>query len=57
MIIYGKQVVQYVLENHPEIIEEIFFSKDIDKKLFSKFTKLGKKINKSSRLLFKNIDF
>lgn len=46
MIIYGKQVVQYVLEKHPEIIEEIFFSKEIEKKLFSKFLKLGKKIHK-----------
>lgn len=46
MIIYGKQVVLYVLENHPNLIEEVFFSKEIDKKLFSKFLKLGKKINK-----------
>lgn len=46
MIIYGKQVVFYVLENHPELIEEVFFSKEIDKKIFSKFLKLGKKINK-----------
>lgn len=46
MIIYGKQVVLYVLENHPELIEEVFFSKEIDKKLFSKFLKLGKKIHK-----------
>ena len=46
MIIYGKQVVQFVLEKHPEIIEEIFFSKEIEKKLFSKFLKLGKKIHK-----------
>ena len=46
MIIYGKQVVLYVLENHPDLIEEVFFSKEIDKKLFSKFLKLGKKIHK-----------
>lgn len=46
MIIYGKQVVLYVLDNHPDLIEEVFFSKEIDKKLFSKFLKLGKKIHK-----------
>jgi len=46
MIIYGKQVVMYVLQNHPELIEEVLFSKEIDKKEFSKFLKLGKKIIK-----------
>lgn len=46
MIIYGKQVVFYVLEKHPELIEEVFFSKELDKQVFSKFLKLGKKINK-----------
>ena len=46
MIIYGKQVVLYVLEKHPDLIDEIFFSKEIDKKIFSKFLRLGKKIIK-----------
>lgn len=46
MIIYGKQVVLYVLNNHPELIEEVFFAKEIDKKMFSQFLKLGKKIHK-----------
>ncbi|WP_419770858.1 MAG: 23S rRNA (guanosine(2251)-2'-O)-methyltransferase RlmB [Candidatus Marinarcus sp.] len=46
MIIYGKQVVLYILENHPNLVEEVLFSKEIDKKLFSKFLKLGKKIIK-----------
>ena len=44
MIVYGKQVVFHILEKHPEIINEIFLTKEIDKKLFSKFTKLDKKI-------------
>jgi len=44
MIVYGKQIVFYILEKHPEIINEIFLTKEIDKKLFSKFTKLDKKI-------------
>jgi len=46
MIIYGKQIVLYVLENHPSIVEEVLFSKEIDQKVFSKFLKLGKKIIK-----------
>lgn len=46
MIIYGKQIVLYVLEKHPSLIEEVLFSKEIDKKVFSKFLKLGIKINK-----------
>lgn len=46
MIIYGKQVVLYVLQNHPQLIDEVLFSKEIDKKVFSKFLKLGKKIIK-----------
>ena len=46
MIIYGKQIVLYVLEKHPSLIEEVMFSKEIEPKLFSKFLKLGKKIIK-----------
>ncbi len=46
MIIYGKQVVLYVLERHSELIEEVMLSKDIDTKLFNKFTRLNKKITK-----------
>ncbi len=57
MIIYGKQIVLYVLENHPSIIEEVMFSKELDKKIFSKFLKLGKKIirldNKKAQSLAK----
>lgn len=44
MIVYGKQIVFYILEKHPEIINEIFLTKEIDKQLFNKFTKLDKKI-------------
>ncbi len=46
MIVYGKQVVLYILEKHPQLIEEVLFSKECDKKIFSKFLKLGKKIIK-----------
>ncbi len=46
MIIYGKQIVLYVLDKHPHLVEEVFLSKEIDGKLFSRFAKLGKKIHK-----------
>ena len=46
MIIYGKQVVLYVLEKHPNLIEEVMFSKELEPKLFRRFTSLDKKIIK-----------
>lgn len=44
MIVYGKQVVFYILEKHPKIIQQIFLTKEIDKKLFNKFMNTGAKI-------------
>lgn len=41
MIIYGKQIVEYALKNHRDLIETIYFSKDVDKKLFSSIRKAG----------------
>ena len=46
MIIYGKQVVLYVLDKHPELIEEVMFSKELEPKLFKRFANLNKKIIK-----------
>src|SRR5574344_1821570 len=46
MLVYGKQIVLYVLDKHPELIEEIFLSKEIDSKLFTRFARLNKKIHK-----------
>lgn len=46
MIIYGKQVVLYVLEKHSHLIEEIMLSKELEPKLFKKFASLDKKIIK-----------
>ncbi len=46
MIIYGKQVVLYVLEKYPSLIEEVMFSKELEPKLFKKFANLNKKIIK-----------
>lgn len=44
MIIYGKQVFFYLCEKHPELIEEIYLSKELDKKTFSKVAGLKKQI-------------
>ena len=46
MIIYGKQVCLYVLEKHFDIIQTIYLSKEIDKKIFNKMVKTGRKIIK-----------
>ncbi len=46
MTVYGKQIFFYVTQNYPELIEEIYLAKDIDKKIFSKIAKLDKKIIK-----------
>ena len=46
MIIYGKQVVLYVLDKHPNLIEEVMFSKELEPKLFKRFAKLDKQIIK-----------
>ena len=46
MIVYGKQIFLYILEKHPQIINAFMLSKEIDKKLFSQLTRVGKKIIK-----------
>lgn len=44
MIIYGKQTCLYVLERHSNLIDEIYFGKEIARDLFAKFSKLNKPI-------------
>ncbi len=44
MIVYGKQIFLYILEKYPFFVEEIYLAKEVDKKLFSKITGLGKAI-------------
>jgi len=44
MIVYGKQTVFYILDNHPKIIKQIYLTKEIDKKLFKKFMDVGVKV-------------
>lgn len=46
MLVYGKQVVFYILENHRDLIEEVMFAKEVDKKIFNSFAKLDVKISK-----------
>ncbi len=50
MIVYGKQIFFYIVEKHPDLIEEIYLAKEIDKKLFSKVNKVGKKVIKLDAL-------
>jgi len=42
MIVYGKQISLYVLEKFPNIIEEVYLQKEIDKKLFYRFSNVAK---------------
>lgn len=44
MIVYGKQIFLYILEHYADKIEEVYLTKDIDQKIFSKLIKLGVKI-------------
>ncbi|VAY87459.1 23S rRNA (guanosine-2'-O-) -methyltransferase rlmB [hydrothermal vent metagenome] len=44
MIVYGKQIVFYILDRHPEMINEIFLTKEVEKNLFHKLCLLKKKI-------------
>ena len=46
MIVYGKQVVFYILDNHPKLIKQIYLTKELDSKIFKKFTDTGVKITK-----------
>ncbi len=42
MIVYGKQISFYILEKYPELIEEVYLQKEIDKKLFYRFSNVAK---------------
>jgi len=44
MIVYGKRIFYYILENHRNIVKEIILSKKLDKKEFAKLQKLNIKI-------------
>ena len=40
MIIFSKQVSMYVLQKHSKIIQKVFLSKELDKKIFGQFARL-----------------
>ncbi len=46
MIVYGKQVLNYVLEKHPSLIKRVMLAKEVDKKLFSTITKKGIRVER-----------
>ena len=46
MIVYGKQIFLYLLKNHPGLIEEVYFSKEIDKKIFREVSSLNVEIKR-----------
>jgi len=46
MIVYGKQIFLYLLKKHPEFIEEVYFSKEIDKKIFREVSSLDVEIKR-----------
>jgi len=41
MIVYGKRIFYYILENHRNIVKEIILSKKLDKKEFAKLQKFN----------------
>ncbi|MGP1561861.1 MAG: TrmH family RNA methyltransferase [Helicobacteraceae bacterium] len=44
MIVYGKQPFVFLLEQAPQKIKKVFLAKEIDKRLFSKISRLGVEI-------------
>ena len=46
MIVYGKQIFLYLLKKHSDLIEEVYFSKEIDKKIFREVASLNVEIKR-----------
>lgn len=44
MIVYGKQVVLYLVGKNPKIIEELYVAKELEGKVFKQLAKVGAKI-------------
>ena len=44
MIVYGKQVVFYIVDKYPKLIQKIYLTKELDKQTFKKFMDIGVKI-------------
>ena len=41
MLIYAKQPIQYIINNYPSKIKTLYLAKEIDKKEYSRFMKMG----------------
>jgi len=56
MIVYGKRIVEYIINRHPDIVEEILIAKKLDKKSLKQFNKFKTKFidNKLAQKLSKN---
>ncbi|BCD68663.1 23S rRNA (guanosine(2251)-2'-O)-methyltransferase RlmB [Nitratiruptor sp. YY09-18] len=46
MIVYGKQIFLYILARHPELIEEVYVARPLEKEQFTKLQKMGVKVIK-----------
>ena len=56
MIIYGKRVVEYIIQKHPDIVKEILIAKKLNKKELKKFSNFKIKYidNRLAQKLSKN---
>ena len=46
MIVYGKRIVEYILDRHRSLLKRIYLAKDIDQKTFSKMIRSGISVTK-----------
>ncbi|QCI28807.1 TrmH family RNA methyltransferase [Caminibacter pacificus] len=56
MIVYGKRIVEYIIQKHPDIVKEILIAKKLSKNELKKFNKFKVKFidNKTAQKLSKN---
>ncbi|NPA87689.1 MAG: RNA methyltransferase [Epsilonproteobacteria bacterium] len=56
MIVYGKRIVEYIIQKHPDIVKEILIAKKLSKNELKKFNKFKVKLidNKTAQKLSKN---
>ncbi|MDD2652910.1 MAG: 23S rRNA (guanosine(2251)-2'-O)-methyltransferase RlmB [Sulfurimonas sp.] len=46
MLIYAKQPINYIIQNHPNKIKRLYLAKEIDKKEYSRLMKMGFEIKR-----------
>ncbi|MDK9692700.1 MAG: 23S rRNA (guanosine(2251)-2'-O)-methyltransferase RlmB [Sulfurimonas sp.] len=46
MLIYAKQPINYIIQNHPSKIKRLYLAKEIDKKEYSRLMKMGFEIKR-----------